>query len=52
MALGTSLPELATSAVAAIRKNNNIAVGNIFGFNIFLVAAVSSVASPVVFNPV
>jgi cation:H+ antiporter len=55
VAVGTSLPELATSVVAAIRKNTNIAVGNIIGsniFNIFLVLAVSSVVRPVVFNPV
>jgi Ca2+/Na+ antiporter len=35
VAIGTSLPELATSVVAAIRKNTNIAVGNIIGSNIF-----------------
>jgi cation:H+ antiporter len=55
VAIGTSLPELATSVVAALRKNTNIAVGNIIGsniFNIFLVIAVSSVVSPVTFNPV
>jgi cation:H+ antiporter len=55
VAVGTSLPELATSVVAAIRKNTNIAVGNIIGsniFNIFFVLAISSMASPVVFNPV
>jgi cation:H+ antiporter len=55
VAIGTSLPELATSVVAALKKNTNIAVGNIIGsniFNIFLVIAVSSVVSPVTFNPV
>jgi cation:H+ antiporter len=55
VAIGTSLPELATSVVAALRKNTNIAVGNIIGsniFNIFLVIAVSSIVSPVTFNPV
>jgi cation:H+ antiporter len=35
VALGTSLPEMATSVVAAIKKNNDIAVGNIIGSNIF-----------------
>ena len=32
---GTSLPELATSIVAARKKNNDIAIGNILGSNIF-----------------
>lgn len=55
VAVGTSLPELATSVVAALRKNTNIAVGNIIGsniFNIFLVMAVSSLIKPVSFNQV
>jgi cation:H+ antiporter len=55
VAIGTSLPELATSVVAALKKNTNIAVGNIIGsniFNIFLVLATIAVVSPVVFNPV
>jgi cation:H+ antiporter len=55
VAVGTSLPELATSVVAALKKNTNIAVGNIIGsniFNIFLIIAVSSVVSPVTFNTV
>lgn len=50
---GTSLPELATSVVAAIRKNNNIAVGNIIGsniFNIFLILGVSSLIRPMHYN--
>jgi cation:H+ antiporter len=50
---GTSLPELATSVVAAIKKNNDIAVGNIIGsniFNIFLILGVSSLIHPIDFN--
>jgi cation:H+ antiporter len=35
IAAGTSLPELATSAVAAFRKESDIAVGNVVGSNIF-----------------
>jgi len=53
VAIGTSLPELATSAVAAFRKNADIAVGNVVGsciFNIFLVLGVSSVIKPLPFR--
>ncbi|MBN1145039.1 MAG: calcium/sodium antiporter [Bacteroidales bacterium] len=49
VAAGTSLPELATSAVAAYRKNADIAVGNVVGsniFNIFLVLATSALLQP------
>ena len=35
LAVGTSLPELATSAVAAYKKNTDIAIGNVIGSNIF-----------------
>ena len=35
VAVGTSLPELVTSVVAAIKKENDIAVGNVIGSNIF-----------------
>ncbi|MGD9706513.1 MAG: calcium/sodium antiporter [Candidatus Delongbacteria bacterium] len=54
VAAGTSLPELATSVVAAVKKNNDIAVGNIIGsniFNIFLILGVSSLVNPVVYSP-
>ncbi len=50
VAAGTSLPELATSVVAAMKKNDDIAVGNIIGsniFNIFLILGVSSIINPV-----
>lgn len=53
VAIGTSLPELATSVVAAYKKNNDIAVGNIIGsniFNIFLILGVSSLIRPVDYN--
>ncbi|MDP3402896.1 MAG: sodium:calcium antiporter, partial [bacterium] len=49
VAIGTSLPELATSVVAAWRKQVDIAVGNVIGsniFNVFLVLGVSSVIAP------
>ena len=35
VALGTSLPELATSVIAACKKNSDIALGNVIGSNIF-----------------
>lgn len=55
VALGTSLPELATSVVAALKKNNDIAVGNIIGsniFNIFLILGTSALVKPISFNPI
>lgn len=53
VAVGTSLPELATSAVAAYRRNAEIAVGNIVGsniFNVFFVLGVSSIIKPLPFQ--
>ena len=35
VAVGTSLPELVTSIVASIKKENDIAIGNVVGSNIF-----------------
>lgn len=35
VAIGTSLPELATSAIAAYKKEADIAIGNVVGSNIF-----------------
>jgi len=43
VAAGTSLPELATSIVAAVRKHTDIAVGNIVGSNIFNVLAIMGI---------
>jgi len=54
VAIGTSLPELATSAVAAYRKKCDIAVGNIVGsniFNIFWILGLSAVINPIPFQP-
>ncbi|MFH1681055.1 MAG: calcium/sodium antiporter [Candidatus Eisenbacteria bacterium] len=49
VAVGTSLPELATSIVAAFRGERDIAVGNVVGsgiFNILIVLGVSALLSP------
>lgn len=54
VALGTSLPELATSVVASFKGNADMAIGNIVGsniFNVFLVLGVSATISPIDFNP-
>jgi len=54
VAIGTSLPELMTSVVAALKKNSDIAIGNVIGsniFNIFFILGVSSMINPVQFNP-
>lgn len=49
VALGTSLPELATSIMAAYRKNTDIAIGNVIGsniFNVFFVLGLSATIHP------
>ena len=49
VALGTSLPELATSVIAATKKNSDIALGNVVGsniFNVFFVLACSATVRP------
>lgn len=53
LAIGTSLPELVTSVTAAIKKNSDIAIGNIIGSNIFnmlLIIGVSSLITPISYN--
>ena len=54
VALGTSLPELFTSVTAAMKKNSDIAVGNIVGsniFNILFIVGLSGLIIPVPFAP-
>ena len=49
VALGTSLPELATSVIAAFKHKADIAIGNVFGsniFNVFFVLGTSAVIHP------
>lgn len=52
VALGTSLPELVTSVVAARKGNADIAIGNIVGsniFNILFIIGLSSLITPVIY---
>lgn len=54
VALGTSLPELVTSITAALKKNADIAIGNIVGsniFNILFVIGTSALITPVAYQP-
>ncbi|WP_143960630.1 calcium/sodium antiporter [Litoribacter populi] len=53
VAVGTSLPELATSAIAAYKKQSDIAIGNVVGSNIFntlLILGSSALVSPLPFR--
>ncbi|ASP20653.1 inner membrane protein YrbG [Antarctobacter heliothermus] len=45
VALGTSLPELATTVMAAIRRQADVAIGNVIGSNLFNLLAIIGVAS-------
>ena len=54
VSVGTSLPELATSLVATMRNEADIAVGNIIGSNVFNIAAVlgiTATVTPLTVNP-
>lgn len=55
ISVGTSLPELVTSALASFKKNTDIAVGNVVGSNIFnmlWILGVSAVVKPLPFNTI
>jgi cation:H+ antiporter len=54
VAVGTSLPELATSAIAAVRGKSDIALGNIVGsniFNILGILGITGLIAPIVIEP-
>ena len=54
VAVGTSLPELATSVIAAMRKQTEIAVGNVIGsniFNIFSILGITALITPIPADP-
>lgn len=53
VAFGTSLPELATCAVAAVKRNTDLVIGNVIGsniFNVFFVLGISAVIKPIPFD--
>ena len=53
IAIGTSLPELVTSVVAALKGNSDISVGNIIGSNIFnmtMIIGIAALIKPITFN--
>lgn len=52
VALGTSLPELATTVMAALRKETDVAVGNVLGSNMFNLLGIIGVAAMVAPIPV
>lgn len=55
VAAATSLPELVTSILAALKKNSDLAVGNAIGsnlFNILMVLGVSALIEPIAYDPV
>ena len=55
VATATSLPELITSIVAALKKNSAIAIGNVLGsniMNIFMVLGISALITPLPFEPI
>ena len=54
VAVGTSLPEMATSVVAALRKHSDVAIGNVVGsniFNILGILGVTAIVAPVGVGP-
>jgi cation:H+ antiporter len=54
VAFGTSVPELAASAVASFKKEADISLGNILGsnlFNLFAIIGITTIVSPVDVNP-
>ena len=54
IAIGTSVPELAASVIAALKKEKALSLGNLIGSNIFNIASVlglTAIIKPIVVNP-
>jgi len=54
VAIGTSLPELATALVAAMRKHSDVIIGNILGssiFNVLAILGLTAMVSPIAVAP-
>jgi len=54
VAVGTSLPELATTVMAAVRKHSDVALGNVIGsnmFNLLGIIGVASIVGPIPVDP-
>ena len=54
VAVGTSLPELATSVIAAYRRHSEVAVGNVVGSNIFNILGIlglTAIVKPIQISP-
>jgi cation:H+ antiporter len=52
VALGTSLPELATAMVAALRRHGDVALGNVIGSNLFNILGIMGITAMIVPVPV
>ena len=52
IALGTSLPELSTTVIAALHKSSDVAIGNVIGSNLFNILAILGITSMIIDIPV
>lgn len=52
IALGTSLPELSTTVVAALHKSSDVAIGNVVGSNLFNILAILGITALLIDIPV
>lgn len=52
IALGTSLPELSTTVIAALHKSSDVAIGNVVGSNLFNILAILGITAMLVDIPV